>query len=171
MSPIRIFDSSLSKKLKISVELLDKKNRLRFITIVILNAAISFLDLIGVVLFGFVGLLLSSSTPRNTSNPIFSWLYRQVSFLLEISNGILVLALSASILLLSKNIISAVIYFRIYRFLGNLQAKISNQVIDSFFSQNRQDSPSLAMAAFRAFVWSSEELELWERGAFDFISF
>ena len=136
MSPIKILDSSLNKNLKISLNLLDKKNRLRFILIVILNAAISFLDLIGVVLFGFVGLLLSSSTPSKTSNPIFSWLYGQVSFLLEISNGILILALSASILLLSKNIISAVIFFRIYRFLGNLQAKISNLVIDSFFSQS-----------------------------------
>jgi ABC-type multidrug transport system fused ATPase/permease subunit len=136
VSPIKLFDSSLNKNLKISLSLLDEKNRLRFILIVILNAAISFLDLIGVVLFGFVGLLLSSSTPSNTNNPIFSWLYRQVSFILEISNGILILALSASILLLSKNIISAVIYFRIYRFLGNLQAKISNQVIESFFSQN-----------------------------------
>lgn len=136
MSPIKIFGSSLIKDLKISIGLLDKKNRLRFISIVILNAAISFLDLIGIVLFGFVGLLLSSSTPSKTSNPIFSWLYKQVSFVLEISNGVLILALSASILLLSKNIISTVIFFRIYRFLGNLQAKISNQILDSFFSQN-----------------------------------
>ena len=136
MSPIKLFDSSLIRNLKISFSLLDGKSRSRFILIIILNASISFLDLIGIVLFGFVGLLLSSGTPSKTSNPIFSWLYGQVSIFLENNNGILILALSASVLLLSKNIISTVIFFRIYRFLGNLQAKISNKIIDSFFSQN-----------------------------------
>lgn len=118
------------------MHLLDKRGRRHLWAACCLQAAMSLLDLLGVLLLGVVG-TLAVTTVQGTPPPAA---VTTVSAALGFapSSGselLLILAAVAAALLLTKSVASTVLLRRIFRFLAAQQANVSARIVKNLLSQ------------------------------------
>jgi ABC-type multidrug transport system fused ATPase/permease subunit len=119
-----------------ALNLLGRKDRRKYLLVILAQVLTAFLDLAGVLLFGLIG-LLGTSLIKNADPPSY------VSEALEavglesisITNLLAWISIFAAVTLLLKSLISALLMRKVFSFLGSRQAKISSELTTKLFSQ------------------------------------
>ena len=111
---------------KNSLGLLDARDRRKFLLATLIQAATSFLDLVGVLLLGLLGALAvaseqSTAPPASVQNALeatgrLGWTSQQL---------LLVLAISAAVVLLLKSVLAPLLLRKVFRFLASRQGSVS----------------------------------------------
>ena len=130
---LQLKSSSLGK----CFTLISKQDRSKIVIATILQAALGFLDLLGVLLIGVLGALAVTGIQSKASGD-------RVNSILEIlhlnnqtfQNQVAYLGLIAGVLLLGKTIFSVYFTRRMFYFLSHKAAKASSSLISQLFSQS-----------------------------------
>lgn len=120
-----------------SIRILPHSDRRKIVAVVALQIALAFLDLLGVAAIGVVGALavtgVQSLQPGNRVSEVLNFIgLANSSFQTQVA----ILALSASIILVFRTIISIMIIRRIFFFLSRRGAMISSNLISRLLSQS-----------------------------------
>ncbi len=113
---------NLRQSVTAALALVSRRDRRILIVLIVIQAGLSFLDLVAIALLGIVVALSASAVTGETPKlviTVLDWLGLEKIDLLTLS---LVLALIAATLLVSKSIISFLLTRRTLRFLANRQA-------------------------------------------------
>ena len=127
---------SIFRAVRIGLGLLTQRDRRHYLLVVIAQMATSFLDLVGVLLLGVVGLLGTAAIQGTGIPPSLAPAAQRFGL-----DGISVVTLAAvcaavaAVLLLAKSFISAVLMRRIFRFLGSRQGDVSSRLASKLLSQ------------------------------------
>jgi len=117
--------------------LLNKSNRLKLVFLASLQIIINLLDLIGVIIIGVVGALsvngVQSKRPGTRVNDLLVF-FKMENFTFQKQVG--VLAIVATILLVTKTICSVIISRKTLFFLGNRSAEISRETLNKLLSSS-----------------------------------
>jgi ABC-type multidrug transport system fused ATPase/permease subunit len=119
-----------------ALDLLSKKDRRKYLIAILAQILTAFLDLVGVLLFGLIG-LLGASLAKNAEPPgyVSEALYLFGLESASLANLLVWIAVFAALTLLLKSLISAVLMRKVFSFLGSRQAKISSDLTSRLFSE------------------------------------
>ena len=129
----RYLESSVIRSAKI----LERQDRVKLIWVMLIQTALGFLDLIGVVLIGGIGALSVQGIESHGSGNKVGLLLRL--FRLEnqsLRTQVAVLGITAAVVLISKTLVSIYFTRKIYFFLAHKGAKISATLIGKILSQD-----------------------------------
>ncbi len=119
-----------------STELLPRRDRRIFGLAVVAQTAVSFLDLLGVLLVGLVVGIGVSTSPGTSSLPVVGAFQNEANARgVSDEQLILMLAAAAGLLFVSKSAMSAYILRRTLRFLGARQARLSAELASRLMSR------------------------------------
>lgn len=123
-------------KIRQSLLLLEKRDRRRLVVIVLAQAFLSFLDLIGIALIGAIGALTINGVQSKSSTGLLAEFTNFVGIAnLTYQGQVVILGLVSSVVLIGKTLLSIYFTRRILRFLSNKGALISTKLVKSLFSQ------------------------------------
>ena len=123
-------------KIRQSLLLLEKRDRRRLVVIVLAQAFLSFLDLIGIALIGAIGALTINGVQSKSSTGLLAEFTNFVGIAnLTYQGQVVILGLASSVVLIGKTLLSIYFTRRILRFLSNKGALISTKLVKSLFSQ------------------------------------
>lgn len=123
-------------KIRQSLLLLEKRDRRRLVVIVLAQAFLSFLDLIGIALIGAIGALTINGVQSKLSTGVLAEFTKFVGIAnLTYQGQVVILGLASSVVLIGKTLLSIYFTRRILRFLSNKGALISTKLVKSLFSQ------------------------------------
>ncbi len=127
---------TVRKAIKASLQLLSPRDRRVLVVIILIQMATAFLDLLGVLLLGLVGALAVTTIQSAPSPPVVSAVSDTLG-LSSLSGQSLVAALAivAASILLFKSLISSLLTRRVFRFLANRQAIISERLAGQLLTQ------------------------------------
>ncbi len=112
------------------------KDRKKYISVMLIHAGLGVMDLIGVLLIGIIGALsitgVMSNAPGNRTAKLLEFL--QISNF-TFQNQVALLAVCASIVLVSKTLISIILTRRILFFLSNRSAELSRRLTETVILQ------------------------------------
>jgi len=122
---------------KASLNLLNRNSKVKFWLGVALHSSLSFLDLVGVLLTGIIGLLVASNV-QNKSYPEY---LQNIITLLKLDGFrpvtlILITAVTALIFFVTKSLLSLILSKKIFRFLGNQHFLLSEKIISKFMKSD-----------------------------------
>jgi ABC-type multidrug transport system fused ATPase/permease subunit len=119
-----------------ALDLLSKKDRRKYLIAILAQILTAFLDLVGVLLFGLIG-LLGASLAKNAEPPgyVSEALYLFGLESVSLANLLVWIAVFAALTLLLKSLISAILMRKVFSFLGSRQAKISSDLTSRLFSE------------------------------------
>jgi len=126
---------NLRQSVTAALALISRRDRRILIVLIVIQAGLSFLDLVAIALLGIVVALSASAVTGETPKlviTVLDWLGLEKIDLLTLS---LVLALIAATLLVSKSIISFLLTRRTLRFLANRQAMVSGKLASELLAQ------------------------------------
>ena len=131
-----------------SLDLLDARRRRRFLLTVLAQMATGFLDLVGILLIGVVG-VLAATTSQGSALPESLESILDTLGLNQIPPTTLAVTLSAvaAVLLLTKGFVYAALLRSIYRFLGRSQFAVSSDLTRNVI--DRRGLPPLDMTSQR----------------------
>ena len=120
-----------------SLRILNYKERRRLAVVTFIQIMLGMLDLIGVVLLGFLGSLaisgISSKVPGNRVSKVLAFLQLDsVSLQMQVAT----IGLFAAGILVTKTLVSALLVKRTVRFLAFRSAKISNEIFTKLIRNN-----------------------------------
>jgi len=120
-----------------TIKLLNAHDRKRLSLLLAAQITISFLDLLGVLLIGFIGAIAISGIQ---SNKVFGYSEKLINFLgivdFDFRKQVAILAVIATLFLVLKSIISAYLTKRILRYLSYKGAELSNSMIEKLLMSN-----------------------------------
>lgn len=115
--------------------LFSKRDKLKILFVIVLQASLGFLDLIGVVLIGIVGSLTVSGIQSGTPGTRVSDTLKFIGISeYKFQNQVAILGSIACILLISRTIFSVIITRRTLRFLSRKGAEISSELTRKLLS-------------------------------------
>ena len=122
---------------KASLNLLSRSSKVKFWLGVALHSSLSLLDLVGVLLTGIIGLLVTSNV-QNESYPEY---VQNIITLLKLDGLspmtlILLISVTALIFFVTKSLLSLLLSKRIFRFLGNQHLLLSEKIISNFMKSD-----------------------------------
>lgn len=136
---LRTFSKALS--------LLDSRSRRRLVLLVSVQVMLSGLDLVGVLLIGVVAGLSAAALTGNVEAVTEVLPFDTSNFLDSGVSGLLLLAATSALLLVSKSLLGFYLMRRSFRFLANRQAQVSSRLASKLLRQ-----PLLKVQQ-----WSSQE--------------
>ena len=127
---------SVREAIKASLRLLSSRDRRVLTLIIIIQMATAFLDLFGVLLLGIVGALAVTAIQSAPAPPIITTITEVLGLSnLSTQSLVAVLAAIAAFVLLFKSLISSLLTRRVFRFLANRQAIISERLAGRLLQQ------------------------------------
>jgi ABC-type multidrug transport system fused ATPase/permease subunit len=115
--------------------LFNKRDKLRILFVIVLQASLGFLDLIGVVLIGIIGSLTVSGIQSGTPGTRVSNTLKFIGISeYKFQNQVAILGVMACILLISRTIFSVIITRKTLRFLSRKGAEISSDLTRKLLS-------------------------------------
>ena len=131
------FDLFKSETLSRAVRTLDSKDRHKVIYIIVIQIALSFLDVIGVALTGIVGALtVSGIQSHKAGNRISLILHLLHLDRFTFQSQVAIIGMAAAIALLSRTFISILFTRRALYFFARRSAKLSADLISKLLTQN-----------------------------------
>jgi ABC-type multidrug transport system fused ATPase/permease subunit len=127
---------SVKETISRALNLLGKKDKRKYLIATLAQVLTALLDLVGVLLFGLIGLLGTSLTknaemPDYISGALDAFGLAGVS----LANLLAWIAIFAAATLLLKSLISALLMRKVFSFLGSRQARISSNLTSRLFSE------------------------------------
>jgi ABC-type multidrug transport system fused ATPase/permease subunit len=123
--------------IRASASILPKGDKGKIITVTTVQVALSFLDLIGVVLVGIVGAIsitgIQSQKPGIRTEKVLSFLHLGA---LDFYQQVVVLSVLSAAFLVGRTILSMLFTRKYLRFLGNRSASITSNLFRRLISQN-----------------------------------
>jgi ABC-type multidrug transport system fused ATPase/permease subunit len=128
-SLVKVFEIDSFRRIGNALRLIPRKRRRKLFAIVLIQASLSILDLLGIALIGVIGALsvsgIKSSIPSDGIKKVLSIMgIENIVFQKQIA----ILGISAAIFLILKTVISAGINKRILRFLSSNTSIVSNNL-------------------------------------------
>lgn len=120
-----------------SLNLLDRRSRIKFWLGVTLHSSLSLLDLVGVLLTGVIGLLIASNV-QNETYPRYVQEIIKILNLDGLSPMTLIFATSVTALIffVTKSLLSLILSKKIFKFLGNQHLLLSKKIISNFMKSD-----------------------------------
>jgi len=120
-----------------SLNLLDRRSRIKFWLGVTLHSSLSLLDLVGVLLTGVIGLLIASNV-QNETYPKYVQEIIKILNLDGLSPMTLIFATSVTALIffVTKSLLSLILSKKIFKFLGNQHLLLSKKIISNFMKSD-----------------------------------
>jgi ABC-type multidrug transport system fused ATPase/permease subunit len=129
--------------------MLEKEEKSKFLRFTFFEIMISFLDIFGVLLFGFAGTLaLGEKRVINRADAFINFVQNKFNLEISINNLIVISLVFALIFFIFKNLISMLIRFRIFLFLGKVQSRIASYLTDLFTMQQISRIQSLPSQSY-----------------------
>lgn len=127
----------LNSSFRRSIELLDKKDRTKFLVVSTIQAFLGFLDLAGVALLGLLGALsLNGVQSRPPGNRVSAFLnlvgLGDASFQFQAA----IIGVTAALVLIIRTVLSIILTRRILYFLSRRGAQISSELVQKLLSQS-----------------------------------
>lgn len=120
-----------------SAKALDKSDRQKILAVIALQIFLGILDLIGVAFVGILGALAVTGVQSGQAGSRVEWALQTLNLSnLSFQNQVAVLGALATVLLVSRTILSALFVRKTYFFLSRRGAKISAKLISKVLSQS-----------------------------------